>query len=194
MIKIGVTGGIGSGKSIICSVLEHMGYPVFYSDIEAKKIINSNAEVKYQLIDLFGSQVFIDNQLNRTYLATILFSDSTLVEKMNAIVHPKVRQSFQEWALKQNSTIVFNEAAILFETGAFKNFEATLLVTAPLTIRLKRVISRDGSSEEEVMKRIAHQWPDEQKKDLATFTLVNDDNQSVLNQLDNILSEIQALV
>ena len=194
MIKIGVTGGIGAGKSIICSVLEHMGYPVFYSDIEAKKIINSNAEVKYQLIDLFGSQVFIDNQLNRTYLATILFSDSTLVEKLNAIVHPKVRQLFQEWALKQNSTIVFNEAAILFETGAFKNFEATLLVTAPLTIRLKRVISRDGSSEEEVMKRIAHQWPDEQKKDLATFTLVNDDNQSVLNQLDKILSEIQALV
>ena len=194
MIKIGVTGGIGAGKSMICSVLEQMGYPVFYSDIEAKKIISSNSEVKHQLIELFGSQIFINNQLNRTYLASILFSDATLVEKMNAIVHPKVRETFQEWALNQNSSIVFNEAAILFETGAFKNFDATILLTAPLDVRLKRVAARDNASEEEIMKRINNQWSDDKKMNLATFILVNDDTKSVLNQLETILSEIQALV
>jgi len=194
LIKIGVTGGIGAGKSMICSVLEQMGYPVFYSDIEAKKIISSNSEVKHQLIELFGSQIFINNQLNRTYLASILFSDTTLVEKMNAIVHPKVRETFQEWALNQNSRIVFNEAAILFETGAFKNFDATILLTAPLDVRLKRVAARDNASEEEIMKRINNQWSDDKKMNLATFILVNDDTKSVLNQLETILSEIQALV
>lgn len=194
MIKIGVTGGIGAGKSMVCSVLEQMGYPVFYSDIEAKKIVSSNTEVKHQLIELFGRKIFTHDQLNRVYLAKLLFSDTTLVEKMNAIVHPKVRETFQEWTLNQNSTIVFNEAAILFETGAFKNFDATLLVTAPLDIRLKRVSSRDNVSEEEIMKRINNQWSDEQKKNLATFILVNDDSQSVLNQLDIILLEIKELV
>ena len=194
MIKIGVTGGIGAGKSIVCTVLERMGYPVFYSDIEAKKIISSNSRVKNQLIESFGSQVFKNNQLNRTYLSNLLFSDSTLIDKMNSIVHPKVREAFDSWTLIQNSSIVFNEAAILFETGAFKNFDATLLVTAPLKLRLKRVASRDSATEEQIMKRINNQWSDEQKKVLATFILLNDDSQSVLNQLDRIILEIQALI
>ena len=194
MIKIGVTGGIGAGKSIVCTVLERMGYPVFYSDIEAKKIISSNSVVKNQLIESFGSQVFKNNQLNRTYLSNLLFSDSTLIDKMNSIVHPKVREAFDSWTLIQNSSIVFNEAAILFETGAFKNFDATLLVTAPLKLRLKRVASRDSATEEQIMKRINNQWSDEQKKVLATFILLNDDSQSVLNQLDRIILEIQALI
>ena len=194
MIKIGVTGGIGAGKSIVCTVLERMGYPVFYSDIEAKKIISSNSGVKNQLIKSFGSQVFKNNQLNRTYLSNLLFSDSTLIDKMNSIVHPKVREAFDSWTLIQNSSIVFNEAAILFETGAFKNFDATLLVTAPLKLRLKRVASRDSATEEQIMKRINNQWSDEQKKVLATFILLNDDSQSVLNQLDRIILEIQALI
>ena len=194
MIKIGVTGGIGAGKSIVCTVLERMGYPVFYSDIEAKKIISSNSVVKNHLIESFGSQVFKNNQLNRTYLSNLLFSDSTLIDKMNSIVHPKVREAFDSWTLIQNSSIVFNEAAILFETGAFKNFDATLLVTAPLKLRLKRVASRDSATEEQIMKRINNQWSDEQKKVLATFILLNDDSQSVLNQLDRIILEIQALI
>ena len=194
MIKIGVTGGIGAGKSLICSILEHLGYPVFYSDTEAKKIISSNLQVKLELIELFGNQIFIDSQLNRPFLASLLFSDSTLIEKMNSIVHPKVREAFDKWSLIQNSSIVFNEAAILFETGGYKNFEATILVTAPLTIRLKRVVERDKTSEEEIMKRINNQWSDDQKKDLATYIIVNDDVQSVLNQLDIVLFAIKRLV
>ena len=190
MFKVGVTGGIGAGKSLICSILERMGYPVFYSDIEAKKIIISNPQVRIDLIELFGIQIFKDHQLNRKLLANLLFSDSTLIEKMNAIVHPKVREEFENWALNQDSQLVFNEAAILFETGSYKNFDATILVTAPLEIRLNRVMNRDNSIRSDVQKRIDNQWSDDQKVILSTYRIQNDDIQSVLDQLDEVLYEL----
>ena len=190
MFKVGVTGGIGAGKSLICSILERMGYPVFYSDIEAKKIIISNPQVRIDLIELFGIQIFKDHQLDRKLLANLLFSDSTLIEKMNAIVHPKVREEFENWALSQDSQLVFNEAAILFETGSYKNFDATILVTAPLEIRLNRVMNRDNSIRADVQKRIDNQWSDEQKVILSTYRIQNDDIQSVLDQLDEVLYEL----
>ena len=190
MFKVGVTGGIGAGKSLICSILERMGYPVFYSDIEAKKIITLNHQVRIDLIELFGIQIFKDHQLDRKLLANLLFSDSTLIEKMNAIVHPKVREEFENWALSQDSQLVFNEAAILFETGSYKNFDATILVTAPLEIRLSRVINRDNSIRADVQKRIDNQWSDDQKLILSTYRIQNDDIQSVLDQLDEVLYEL----
>ena len=190
MFKVGVTGGIGAGKSLICSILERMGYPVFYSDIEAKKIIISNPQVRIDLIELFGIQIFKDHQLDRKLLANLLFSDSTLIEKMNAIVHPKVREEFENWALSKDSQLVFNEAAILFETGSYKNFDATILVTAPLEIRLNRVMNRDNSIRADVQKRIDNQWSDEQKLILSTYRIQNDDIQSVLDQLDEVLYEL----
>ena len=190
MFKVGVTGGIGAGKSLICSILERMGYPVFYSDIEAKKIIISNPQVRIDLIELFGIQIFKDHQLDRKLLANLLFSDSTLIEKMNAIVHPKVREEFENWALNQDSQLVFNEAAILFETGSYKNFDATILVTAPLEIRLNRVMNRDNSIRADVQKRIDNQWSDDQKVILSTYRIQNDDIQSVLDQIDEVLNEL----
>ncbi len=190
MFKVGVTGGIGAGKSLICSILERMGFPVFYSDIEAKKIITSNPQVRIDLIELFGIQIFKDHQLDRKLLANLLFSDSTLIEKMNAIVHPKVREEFENWALSQDSQLVFNEAAILFETGSYKNFDATILVTAPLEIRLNRVINRDNSIRADVQKRIDNQWSDEQKVMLSTYLIQNDDIHSVLDQIDEVLNEL----
>ena len=190
MFKVGVTGGIGAGKSLICSILERMGYPVFYSDIEAKKIITLNHQVRIDLIELFGIQIFKDHQLDRKLLANLLFSDSTLIEKMNAIVHPKVREEFENWALNQDSQLVFNEAAILFETGSYKNFDATMLVTAPLEIRLNRVMNRDNSIRADVQKRIDNQWSDDQKVILSTYQIQNDDIQSVLDQIDEVLNEL----
>jgi dephospho-CoA kinase len=190
LFKVGVTGGIGAGKSLICSILERMGYPVFYSDMEAKKIIALNPQVRIDLIELFGIQIFKDHQLDRKLLANLLFSDSTLIEKMNAIVHPKVREEFENWALSQDSQLVFNEAAILFETGSYKNFDATILVTAPLEIRLNRVINRDNSIRADVQKRIDNQWSDEQKVMLSTYLIQNDDIHSVLDQIDEVLNEL----
>lgn len=190
MIKVGITGGIGAGKSLICSVLERMGYPVFYSDFEAKKIISSNLQVKLELIELFGEHIYKNDQLDRPLLASLLFSDTSLLGKMNAIIHPKVREEFENWSALQDSPLVFNEAAILFETGSYKNFDATILVTAPLEVRLNRVINRDNSTKEEVQKRIDNQWTDEQKAVLATYIIQNDGVQSVLNQIDNVLNEL----
>ena len=190
MIKVGVTGGIGAGKSLICSILERIGYPVFYSDIEAKKIITSNPQVRTDLIELFGIQIFKNGQLDRNLLASLLFSDSTFIEKINSIVHPKVREEFENWALSQDSPLVFNEAAILFETGSYKNFDATILVTAPLEIRLNRVMNRDNSIKADVQKRIDNQWSDEQKAILSTYRIQNNGIQSVLDQLDEVLNEL----
>jgi len=190
LIKVGVTGGIGAGKSLICSILERIGYPVFYSDIEAKKIITSNPQVRTDLIELFGIQIFKNGQLDRNLLASLLFSDSTLIEKINSIVHPKVREEFENWALSQDSPLVFNEAAILFETGSYKNFDATILVTAPLEIRLNSVMNRDNSIKADVQKRIDNQWSDEQKAILSTYRIQNNGIQSVLDQLDEVLNEL----
>ncbi len=190
MIKVGITGGIGAGKSLICSVLERMGYLVFYSDFEAKKIISSNLQVKLELIELFGEHIYKNDQLDRPLLASLLFSDTSLLGKMNAIIHPKVREEFENWSALQDSPLVFNEAAILFETGSYKNFDATILVTAPLEVRLNRVINRDNSTKEEIQKRIDNQWADEQKAVLATYIIQNDGVQSVLNQIDNVLNEL----
>lgn len=190
MIKVGITGGIGAGKSLICSVLERMGYPVFYSDFEAKKIISSNLQVKLELIELFGEHIYKNDQLDRPLLASLLFSDTSLLGKMNAIIHPKVREEFENWSALQDSPLVLNEAAILFETGSYKNFDATILVTAPLEVRLNRVINRDNSTKEEIQKRIDNQWTDEQKAVLASYIIQNDGVQSVLNQIDNVLNEL----
>ena len=167
-----------------------MGYPVFYSDFEAKKIISSNLQVKLELIELFGEHIYKNDQLDRPLLASLLFSDTSLLGKMNAIIHPKVREEFENWSALQDSPLVFNEAAILFETGSYKNFDATILVTAPLEVRLNRVINRDNSTKEEVQKRIDNQWTDEQKAVLATYIIQNDGVQSVLNQIDNVLNEL----
>lgn len=187
MKKIGVTGGIGSGKSTVCSLLEHLGFPVFYSDQEAKRILDSDTGLKSQMISIFGVDVYLNNKLNRPYLAQKIFSDKKNVEKVNALVHPRVRKCFDEWAEKQNSKLVFNEAAILFETEAYKSFDATILITAPEKLRIQRVLKRDSTSELEIISRIKNQWPDEQKIPLATFVIRNDDHHGVLEQVENVL-------
>lgn len=188
MIKIGVTGGIGSGKSILCSVIERMGFPVFYSDVIAKQLLNTDINIRKDLIELFGDEVYKPNNgLDRAFLAEKIFSDKTLVQKVNAIVHPRVRAAFDEWVSKQTSSVIFNEAAILFETGSYKSFDATILVTAPEQIKIQRVIQRDKSQESEVITRMNNQWSDEKKIPLATYVVQNDDKHGVLEQVENIL-------
>lgn len=187
MIKIGVTGGIGSGKSVVCSILEHMGFPVFYSDLEAKKILDSDEELKSQMISIFGDEVYLKDKLNKPYLAGKFFSDKKNAERVNALVHPRVRRYFDGWAGKQNSKLVFNEAAILFETGAYKLFDATILIIAPEKLRIQRVLKRDLTSESEIISRIKNQWSDEQKIPLATYVIRNDDRHGVLEQVERII-------
>lgn len=187
-LRIGVTGGIGSGKSLVCKVLEALGYPVFYSDYIARTIIDTDPEIKEQVKALFGSNIYANGKLNRKRVAEIVFANDTLLNELNSIIHPAVARSFEQWCLQNTkSELVFKESAILFETGIFRELHKTILVTAPEELRIKRVVERDGVSESEVRARMAKQMPEVQKKKLADFIIDNSSNQLVLPQILNIV-------
>ena len=187
MKKIGITGGIAAGKSLVSDILEEMGYPVFYSDRVAKELIRISPSLKQQIMNLLGNQAYLNDKPNTTFIAATVFGQPELLEKLNAIIHPAVRHAFTEWCKRQISPIVFNEAAILFETGMYHQYDAVLLVTAPLETRINRAMLRDGSTKEEVLKRMDRQWPDEDKVSLASYVIINDDQTPVLRQIENFL-------
>jgi len=193
MKKIGITGGIGSGKSYVSGIIKSMGFPVYHSDESAKLLMESNPEIKEGLLLLFGDSIYEKGELNKKKLAELIFESPELREKVNALVHPIVRADFAQWASNQSKEIVFNEAAILFETGANTNFDATILVIAPEAIRIDRVMKRENCSRELVLKRIQSQWSDEQKSSLATYQIINDSVSPLLIQVEKVLEKISAL-
>ena len=190
MLKIGITGGIGSGKSVVSKILESLQFPVFYSDSVAKEILNNDPEVRQRLIDLFGAGIFENERLNKELLAEIIFSDDEARNEVNRLVHPKVREAFSAFAARQNTPLVFNEAAILFETGSNEYFDKVVLVTAPEELRIQRVMERDETSRKEVEARIGKQWEDSKKEALADFLLVNDGNKPLLVELERIVEQL----
>jgi dephospho-CoA kinase len=190
MIKVGLTGGIGAGKSIVARILESCGYPVFNSDQIAKKLIVTDQNLRNELIAEFGHEVYKGQDLDREYLANIIFRNEDARNTVNALVHPRVRSAFADFYSKTNSKIVFNEAAILFETGAFRQFDKTILVTAPEELRIRRVIERDKVERSSVEERIKAQWPDEQKAELADYVINNDEIEPLVAQIENILQEL----
>lgn len=194
MKKIGLTGGIGSGKSIICEIIQVIGYPVFNSDNEAKLIMTNNSTVVKQVKNIFGEEAYIENTLNRPFLASKIFNNEQLKTALNNIVHPAVRKAFDDWALTQKKSLVFNEAAILFETGAYKTFDYTVLVTAPKDIRISRVTNRDNTTIGEVQQRMKNQWEDDIKKELATYTINNDNATLVVPQVLAMLEHLENVI
>ena len=185
---IGITGGVGSGKTFVCQILEAMGYPVFYSDIEAKALLISDFIIKNQIIELLGPEAYLNNKsLNKPFLSKKIFNDKQLLSKMNAIVHPAVRQSFRDWTNQQNSKLVFNEAAIIFESGIQKNYDTVVLVTASEKTKMKRIQLRDKSAVLDIQKRMDNQWTDEKKTQLADYVIVDDDEIMLLAQIINLL-------
>ena len=187
MKRIGITGGIGAGKSLVAEIIKAMGYPVYNSDERAKELTESNPKIKEALIHLFGEEIYQNDTLNKFALAQAIFSDESLREKVNALIHPIVREDFNLWALAQNNSLVFNESAILFETGSFKNFDAIILVYAPKEIRIKRIMKRDNCSENEVLKRMNSQFSDEEKYQLTEFRVLNDEQTPLLAQVEQII-------
>ncbi len=167
-----------------------MGYPVFYSDREAKWMLENDPEIRNQLIVSIGDSAYNNGKLNTKYLSEKIFNDSSLREKVNGIVHPAVRERFRLWAEEQNSPLVFNEAAILFETGAFQQMDATILVTAPEALKVERVMKRDHCDKQTVLNRMAAQWSDHLKKEKTNLILVNDDHQPLLEQIEKVLLEL----
>ncbi|MFT6501800.1 MAG: dephospho-CoA kinase [Crocinitomicaceae bacterium] len=189
MLRIGITGGIGSGKSVVSKIFESLGYTVFNSDLEAKRIINNDAEVRRELITVFGSEIYTEQGLNRELLAQQIFSDNSLREAVNKIVHPRVREAFDRLCSSDSNSLIFNEAAILIETGAYKQFDKILLITANVECRIQRVMNRDSVSREQVQSRIDNQWSDDKKRDFSDFEIKNDDSQPLLIQVENFIDQ-----
>ena len=173
MRHVGLTGGIGSGKSTIAEYFKALGIPVYSSDARAKDLMESNGQLKVELIRLFGDKAYVNDCLNRTYIAELVFSNPELLDRLNTLVHPVVQADFMAWANLQNAPYVIQEAAVLFENGGYKNFDYTILVKAPLEERVRRVMVRDGVSREAVLSRIQNQRSDAQKEPLADFVIEN---------------------
>jgi len=191
MKRIGITGGIGSGKSFVANIIEKMGYPVYYSDLRSKELTNSHPIIRQGLIDLVGENVYFEGELDKKILAEAIFSNDEMRQKINQLIHPIVRQDFEDWAKAQSSELIFNEAAILFETGAYRNFNATVLIYAPIELRLKRVLNRDIITKEEVLARVNYQMSDEEKLKMTPYSILNDGKNPILIQIETILEEIK---
>lgn len=189
-MTIGLTGGIGSGKSTVAKVLESMGYSVFYSDQVAKELMASDQALQSEITAHFGENAFENGKLNRTYLAERIFSNPADKTILNELIHPRVRSSFTAFTQTSDSKLVFNEAAILFETGAYANFDKTLLVTAPEEMRIDRVMKRDNCSREDVQNRMDNQWSDDRKVPLSDFVIKNGDTDAVLSQIELIVEAL----
>jgi dephospho-CoA kinase len=193
MKRIGITGGIGSGKSFIATIIERMGYPVYYSDVRSKELTNAHPVIRQGLIDFVGENVYFGGELDKKVLASAIFSNDELRMKVNQLIHPIVRQDFEDWAKAQTSDLIFNEAAILFETGAYRNFDATILIYAPEELRLKRVLKRDIITKEEVIARMKNQMSDEEKLKMTSYSILNDGEIPVLKQLEEVIESLKIL-
>lgn len=190
MLTVGLTGGIGSGKSTVAKIFETLGIPVFNSDVEAKKLLLFNNEVK-KLVKAKFESAFEGNQLNKAKLAQLVFNDKTALNQLNQIIHPAVKNVFQQWVeTNKAAPFVVKEAAILIETELHKTLDKLILVTAPTSLRIQRVVARDGISEQEVIERINNQLSDEKKIPLADFIILNDDETLVIPQVMNIYDSL----
>tara|TARA_R110000868_G_scaffold78949_1_gene224843 strand:- start:30 stop:608 length:579 start_codon:yes stop_codon:yes gene_type:complete len=184
MKVIGITGGIGSGKTTTCEIFEQLGAPVYYADKRAKELMATDHNLKNKIIQAFGEQVFSGGQLNRAYLARQVFRSKEKLSVINGLVHPAVANDFDEWLEEhKGEKYVLKEAAILFESGAYQDVDITILVIAPEEVRLERVISRDDSTREEVLSRMKNQWNQERKVKLADHIINNDGLQLLTPQV-----------
>lgn len=173
MYKIGITGGIGSGKSTVCALFREQGVAVYDSDAEAKRLMAESVDLRHRLIEAFGEECYNAEGLDRKYLASKVFGCEEALQRLNSIVHPAVREDFRAWAERQRGSYVVLESAILFEAGFENEVDATLAVMAPLEERVRRTMERDGVEREQVMERIKHQMSDDELHARANRTLVN---------------------
>lgn len=181
--KIGITGGIGSGKTTVCDVFRTLQIPVYEADKRAKELMNEQGPLREQLSARFGAGIYADGVLDRKRFAGLLFGNEDMVRLVNSMVHPAVMADFELWASRQRAPYVLHEAAILFETGLYRRMDANILVTAPRDVRLQRVLLRDGTSREAVEERMQHQWDDEKKRPMADYLITNDNIQLVVPQV-----------
>lgn len=190
MKRIGITGGVGAGKSFVCALLEEKGFPVFYSDEEAKKIMVEDTLLIQQITELFGEEAYINGELNRPFIASVIFTQPEKRERLNALVHPAVYRAFDKWCALQTTPLAFIESALMIDTGNHTQLNAIILVVADEKTRIKRVIKRDATHQEAVENRINAQTSDDFKRQYADFIIDNSEGRNVVEQLEVILKAI----
>jgi len=194
MKVIGITGGIGSGKSLVSRILQQKGFFIYNADERARFLMNNDEDLKNAIKNLFGEAIYTESGLNRKLVAQFVFNNNYLLNSLNQLVHPKVKKDFEFWKVEQkNQSFVFKESAIIYETESQKYYDLILLVTADLAIRLQRVIQRDQTTKEEVLKRIQNQLDEDKKIELADFIIYNNKTIEDLNlQVDDFLINLKS--
>lgn len=187
---VGLTGGIGSGKTTVAKQFASLGIPVYIADDEAKKLIKRSKIIKRKLIELFGNEAYINNELNKSFIAHIIFNNKLYLKKMNAIIHPRVKKHFQKWLLKQQAPYVIKEVAILFENNGHKACDLVITVTAPKNLRIQRLLKRDSTTKESIEAIMNNQWTDEEKIQLSNFVIENIDIESTKKEVQNVHEQI----
>ena len=191
MIRIGITGGIGSGKTYVCQLLQQRGIPVYHCDDEAKRLMTESPLIRRRLTQLLGADAYTPSGLNRPLIARYLFADQRHAERINRIVHPVVRQDFLQWTeQQQDAPIVVQECALLFESGFQDTVDVTVEVYAPLHLRLQRAIQRDQATPEQIQARMTQQMDEEEKRQRADFCVLNDGTADLDTQLTQLLEQI----
>jgi len=191
MKKIGLTGGIGVGKTYVSKIFLNLGYPVFNADIQAKKCLVEDRDLIKKIKNTFGSVIYKSGELQKKELANIVFNNIQKLDQLNKLVHPVVKNRFSNWCKKQDASLVIKEAAILFESDSHLGLDAVICISCPDTIRVERVQKRDQMSKDEVLNRINKQMPQTEKEKLSNYVIVNDGSQLLLPQIVNILKEME---
>ena len=183
MLHIGLTGGIGSGKSMVAKIFEILGIPVYYADEAAKQLMNTNESLKASIIKNFGKESYKNGQLDRKFMAAVVFNDKEKLDLLNSLTHPATIADAEQWMQQQRSAYIIKEAALLFESGADKHLDHIIGVAAPLSLRIKRVMKRDGLSEQEIRQRISRQMDEKEKMKRCHFIITNNEEQLVMPQV-----------
>jgi len=186
MIVVGLTGGIGSGKTTVAERFKTLGIPIYIADVEAKRLMRTSKIIKRKLIGLFGEKVYLNDELNKPFIAQKIFNNQELLQKMNAIVHPKVRRHFERWLDKQTSPYVIKESAILFENNLQEQCDFIILVTAPKEIRISRLLDRDNTTKEKIEAIMSNQLSEEEKIKHSDFVITNTTLKNTYNQVETI--------
>jgi len=184
MLRLGVTGGIGTGKSLVCQIFASLGAPIYDADKRAKELYLSNTKLKDSLVNRYGSAIYIDRKLNKELLASKVFTDSSELEWLNSIVHPLIFEDYETWCQENDGAIyTVKEAAIMFESGSDKHVDYIIGIASPEELRIKRVMKRDSISAQDVKNRMAKQMPQEELLNRCNFVIKNDEEQSLINQV-----------
>jgi dephospho-CoA kinase len=193
MVRVGLTGGIGSGKSTVAQIFEVLGIPVYYADIAAKRLMNEDPQVRSAIATIFGKQAYVNNILDRKYISSIVFSDPARLALLNSIVHPATKKDGEAWMQQQTSPYAIHEAALIFEAKVSERLDQVVGVSSPIELRIKRAMERDKVSSDEVLKRMEQQLDEDLKMSKCDFILVNDEQQLLIPQVLDLHEKLTVL-